>query len=148
PLLAHREAQAKGLFRVLDYRPGESREAWLGRYKAHGSDVDPAKVPYYLLLVGSPEQIPFDFQFLLDIDYAVGRVAFDDPEDCSRYARAVVGYETAARVSTAREVVYWGTRHPMDRATQLSADKLITPLFAGLPGGTGPQVAEKYGYRS
>ena len=148
PLLDHRASQAKSLFRVLDYQPGEAREAWLARYKAHGSDVNPANVPYYLLLVGHPDQIPFEFQYLLDIDYAVGRIAFDTPEDYARYAQAVVGYETAPKVTTTREVVYWGTQHPRDRATQLSADKLITPLSSGLPGATDPTVAQKYGFQA
>lgn len=146
PLLDHRAGQAKNLFRVLDYQPGESREAWLGRYKAHGSDVDPAKVPYFLLLVGHPNQIPFDFQYLLDIDYAVGRVAFDDPEDYARYARSVVAYETGGTAPNAKEVVFWGTRHPMDRATQLSADKLITPLSDRPASTTDPLISEKFGF--
>ncbi|MFO0798482.1 MAG: hypothetical protein U0804_13480 [Gemmataceae bacterium] len=146
PLLDRRAAQAGPLFRVLELQPGETREAWLARHKVHGSDVNPAAVPYYLLLVGTPEQIPFEFQYLLDIDYAVGRVAFDDPADYGRYAAAVVASETAEAAPPAREVVYWGTRHPMDRATQLSADKLIAPLSGA--GATDPTVAEKYGFRT
>jgi hypothetical protein len=142
PLTDRRGEQAKHLFRVLDYKPGEAREGWLARFKAHGSDVNPTAVPYYLLLVGNPEQIPFEFQYLLDIDYAVGRVAFDTPGEYARYAEAVVRHETGTS-SAAREVFYWGTRHPMDRATQLSADKLIGPLS----GGESP-VAQKYGYAS
>src|SRR6516162_2451158 len=79
PLLDRRAAQAKDLYKVLEYRPGESREDWLGRYGAHGSDVEPEKVPFFLLLVGDPTEIPFELQCLLDIDYAVGRLAFDAP---------------------------------------------------------------------
>src|SRR5262249_13723893 len=96
PLLELRRRQTPQLFKELEYRRGETREGWLGRHGAHGSDVEPERVPFYLLLVGGPEAIPFEFQFLLDLDYAVGRVAFDRPEDCGRYAQGVVAYETAA----------------------------------------------------
>jgi hypothetical protein len=105
PLLDRRAAQARDLFKVLDYRPGESREDWLGRHGAHGADVDPQKVPLCLLLVGDPTEIPFEFQCLLGIDYSVGRLAFDAPGDYGRYAQAVAEYETTAAVPTAREVV-------------------------------------------
>ncbi len=138
-------------YKVLEYK-GESREDWLGKYGAHGADVEPTCVPYYVLLVGGPDAIPFDFQFLLDINYAVGRLAFDRPEDYGRYAQAVMDYETGARVPNAREVVYWGTRHDADAATQLSADTLITPLAEGLPAaGTAaaqPAPAAKFKFRS
>jgi hypothetical protein len=95
-------------------------------------------VPYYLLLVGGPDAIPFDFQYTLDIDYAVGRLCFDTAEEYHCYADSVVAYETAAAVPNAREVVYWATRHDgpgqdRDPATQLSADWLVTPLAEGVP---------------
>src|SRR5262249_42239436 len=73
PLIELRQKQVPAaVFKELEYCPGESREQWLGKYGSHGANVDPAKVPYYVLLVGGPEQIPFEFQFLLDVDYAVG----------------------------------------------------------------------------
>jgi hypothetical protein len=138
--------------KVLEYKSGETREAWLAKYNAHGAEVIPTRVPYYCLLVGGPESIPFEFQFLLDIDYAVGRLAFDRPEDYDRYVQAVVDYETAKAVPTGKEVVYWGTRHDADVATQLSADSLIRPLFKGVPEANGdpaqPAIAEKMKYRS
>jgi hypothetical protein len=138
--------------KVLEYKPGESREAWLGKYGAHGADVVPTRVPYYVLLVGGPEAIPFDFQYLLDIDYAVGRLALDRPEDYGRYARSVVAYETGSRVANGKEVVYWGTRHDGDAATRLSADDLVRPLYEGLPAAAGnevvPAIAGKLKFRS
>jgi hypothetical protein len=148
PLLDRRAAQAKDLYKVLEYRPGESREDWLGRYGAHGSDVEPEKVPFFLLLVGDPTEIPFELQCLLDIDYAVGRLAFDAPADYGTYAKAVAEYETAKAVPTAREVVYWGTRHDLDAATEMSADGLITPLSAPGPKPTDPALAAKYKFAS
>ena len=139
-------------FKVLEYKPGETRETWLAKYGAHGSDVEPTRVPYYLLLVGGPESIPFEFQFLLDIDYAAGRLAFDRPEDYGRYAQAVAAYETEAAPPNAREVVYWGTRHDDDLATELSAGSLVRPLFEGVPASAAdparPAIAGKMKFRS
>jgi hypothetical protein len=153
PLIELRGRQAPpDRHKVLEYRAGESREAWLSRYGARGADVVPTRVPYYVLLVGGPEAIPFEFQFLLDIDYAVGRLAFDRPEDYGRYAEAVVAYETGAGVANGKEVVYWGTRHDGDAATELSADRLVRPLDEGLPASPGddaiPAVAGKLKFRS
>jgi hypothetical protein len=77
----------------------------------------------------------------------VGRLAFDDPASYGRYVQSLIAYETASAPPTAREVAYWGTRHPADRATQMSADSLIKPLFEGIPGGDGP-IAEARAFGS
>ena len=152
PLLAHRRNRVPpDRCKVLEYRPGEGLNDWLGRYGSHSGAVVPTKVPYYLMLVGDPSAIPFEFQYLLDVEYAVGRVAFDRPEPYRHYAESVVAYETAGAVPNSREVVYWGPRHAADRATQLSADCLITPLAHGVPATADqpkdPAIAETLGYR-
>jgi hypothetical protein len=153
PLIDHRGRQVPpDRCKVLEYRPGQSREDWLRQYGARGADVEPTRVPYYLLLVGGPASIPFEFQYLLDIDYAVGRLAFDRPEQYAQYASSVVAYETAPAVPNGREVVFWGTRHDNDPATAMSADYLVRPLYAGLPAAEGnapqPAVAERLRFRS
>ena len=61
-------------------------------------------------------------------------------------------YEKAGTAPTTREIIFWGTRHAGDRATQMSADYLITPLHQGLPSGPGqeeePAIAGVLGYRA
>ncbi|MEJ2735089.1 MAG: hypothetical protein P8189_16245 [Anaerolineae bacterium] len=151
PLIAHRRAQiGQEKVKVLDYRSSDTWRAWLARNGIAPGTVDPAKVPYYVLLVGDPTQIPYRFQHLLDVEYAVGRLSFDTPAEYGRYADSVVEYESAASVPHDKRAVFWATRHAFDRATQLSADLLVNPLADGIPA-TGshpaqPGVADRWGY--
>ncbi len=134
PLVAHRRKQVPpDRCKVLEFRPGETMKDWLKRYGVAPGNIAPTKVPYYVTLVGDPATIPFDFQYLLDIEYTVGRIAFDRPDQYRQYAESVASYETAGTVCNAREIVFWGTRHAADRATQMSADHLIKPLAEGIP---------------
>src|SRR5204862_515545 len=81
--------------------------------------------PLVLLLVGSPEIIPFDFQYNLNIaEYSVGRLDFAEPEDYAAYARSVVRYETEL-VPAAKEILFWGPRHECDAPPALSTEFLL-----------------------
>ena len=135
PLIQHRKAAAAP-FVIYDGddspRPGEPARDWLGRHGVRMDVVDPGKgVPFYLLIVGSPDAIPFEFQYLLDIYWAVGRLWFDTPDEFRHYAESVVLYEAAARVSTARTVALFATEHDFDTATQLFTRNVAVPLSAG-----------------
>lgn len=147
PLIEHRRRQVGADSRVkeLVYRDGESASAWLARHDVSWHNVTPEKVPYYLLFVGSPAKLPFEVTHEIDSDYCVGLLDFETPDELSRYARSVVDYETAQGVATAREVVFFGTRHPFDEATNLSADWLVGPLTDG--AGSDPAVAPQLGFR-
>ncbi|MFN2285992.1 MAG: hypothetical protein ACK2UQ_16380 [Anaerolineae bacterium] len=138
PLLALRERQAEPLYKVFaggdGYRPREDARAFLRRYHADPAQpADPKQtgVPYYLLLVGSPEEIPFEFQYGLDVQYAVGRIDFDDIEGYRTYARSVVAAEQDD-FQLAPDVVFFPVSNQGDEATKLSAQHLVTPVVEHL----------------
>jgi hypothetical protein len=153
PLIRHRQSQIpEDRCKQLNHQADEGVKEWLRRHGVYPGSVAPAKVPYYLLLVGDATAIPFAFQCLLDIEYAVGRLAFDTADQYRQYAESVIEYETSRAVPNSREIVYWGTRHPADRATQTSADHLITPLYEGIAAADDRSaeaaIAASLSYRS
>lgn len=153
PLIEHRRAQVgnDALLKELDYISGEDATTWLVRSDVSWHGIEPTKVPFYLLWIGPPQRIPYEVTHEIDSDYCVGLLDFDTPQEYAAYAAGVIAYETKATVENSREAVFFGTRHPFDEATQLSADWLVTPIAEGTPGSSttpavGP-IATSLGFR-
>lgn len=131
-LLDFRKNQAGDRYKEFIYRPGEDKLSFLSRYGIAPGPVNPMVAPYYLLLVGDPEAMPFRLQYHLDVQFAVGRLSFNTVEEYARYAQSVVDVESG-NVSLPRSVAMFGAENPDDRATHLSASELVGPLALELP---------------
>jgi len=141
PLLDHRKEQAsrkvETYYRELEYIPGESKDKFFKRHQVGAGPAHPKKLPYYLLIVGGPEVVPYRFQYLLDMQYAVGRLFFDSPADYWHYSESVIlAEEGQSHVSP--EACFFSVRTPKDRATRLTDDVLVKPLVESLKT-TGPE---------
>jgi hypothetical protein len=105
---------------------GETKLDFTDRHGADGSGpVDPANgIPYYLLLVGDPDRIPYKFQYQMDVQYAVGRIHFDTIADYAQYAHSVVQAEKH-ELSLPRRATFFGVSNDDDDNTRRSAEGLI-----------------------
>lgn len=155
PLLALRREQVQKVserhFRELEYRPGELLFDFRRRYQGTPGILDPRKIPGYLLLVGGPRAIPFDFQTELAAqEYAVGRLDFDSIEELALYARNVVRAEgRRAPREGARRIAFFAPEHPDDPLSEESSRRLASPLAdaCALPGD-GWTVERIFGERA
>jgi hypothetical protein len=128
------------------YFENDTAAGWLRRHNVSLSVVDPTLgVPYYLLLVGKPNEIPFEFQYELDLYWGVGRVDFEELDDFRSYAESVVRSEKRnASVLEARDLVLFAPCHDFDRATQLFSQDVAIPLAFGSEGR--PRLGERQGF--
>src|SRR5262249_23753286 len=91
PLIERRRKQLSAGSVRDNLHPFEQGDTVGRRLMRHGNvshgNPDPRKVPYYPLVVGGPDKIPYSFGYLLDAEYAVGRPHFDTPQEYAEYAR-------------------------------------------------------------
>lgn len=137
PLLDLRKADVGGtLYKEFEgddgYRNGDTALSWLKRKNVRLDIVDPLLgIPFYLLIVAPPESVPFEFQYTLDLYWAVGRLWFDKVDEFRQYAESIVAYEKAAKLQTTRHLALFAPRHDFDRATQLFVKQVAEPMVNG-----------------
>jgi len=127
PLVQHRKGQ-------VIYSPvsitSATPDVWIAD---HYNQMDTATRPYYVLLAGDLPDVPFRFQYNLDVVAAVGRLSFDTLQEYETYANKVVGFETSTKARVLRHSVVFATEHPSyqdNGATFLSRHFMTDPLVA------------------
>ena len=143
PLLQHRQEQAGDLYRIFEGESGYRMRGERGRpestrefYKRQTPEIRPGmglphlrQMPFYVLLVGSPEEITYEFQYQLDVMRGVGRLDFgNDLEAYARYAQNVIAAETGA-VQLPRHAAFFSVRNAGDDATLISDRYLVRSLL-------------------
>lgn len=130
PLITMRREQAGTLFKE-EPDPGVSGSEFLcGKHGEAPGTINPKVLPYYILIIGSPEQIPFEFQYDLAVNRAVGRLYFDDLDDYSRYAEAVVAAEQPDHILRPKKIGIFSVT--TDETTRVLRQFLVEPLTQGI----------------
>jgi hypothetical protein len=140
PLIDLRKSQVQdpSLFKIFSgstgVLPGQTAANWAQqRGVSLTAPVNPYQggVPFYLLIVGSPDRISFEFQALLKMQWAVGRLYFDNVEDYGRYSQAVVEYESKSFTPLqSKNAALWVTRNFGDAATAILCSLISQEFLA------------------
>ena len=133
-LIEHRAGQMGREVVPLLVEPHETWRTFLARHGESRGVIDPAKVPYYLLIVGSPEELSFEFQFGLSVDHAVGRLSFEDLEDFESYTARLTKIEDSRETRLDPRTVLFSVEDDKDYALDLLRDFLVDPLQKDLEG--------------
>lgn len=130
PLLDLREEQVgrPDFYHEIYLSPGQTADHFLTGLKAgRAAALRPDKLPLYLLIVGSPEDISYDFQLELGGSVSVGRVDFEHPREYRAYAENVVACADG-RGRRPRDVAFFAVDNPGDRTTARLLHDLTRPL--------------------
>lgn len=126
PLIDKRNRESHGGARLLSYVDGMDAVSFKKINKSLYGPTNLKKIPYYVLLIGSPQVIPFSFQSDLSSTHAVGRLHFDFPQQYALYAQSVLEAESAAK--RPRRAVFWAADHPGDESSKICSEHLTAPL--------------------
>jgi len=137
---------------VFRYR-ADVLSGFLRRYYADGSEKDTAfsapdrgigdkKLPWYMLIVGTPAEIPWRVQYLLNLSCFTGRLDLDE-DARARYVGALVNDWKDSAVSSNRPVV-WAVDQGQPDITWLMRGAIADPLAAKLRCDS--QIGDKMTY--
>lgn len=142
PLLHRRRQQAGERYRELHLLDDEDATDLRSRLGVAHGRVDPREIPWYLLLVGDPEELPFDLEHDLGFSHAIGRLSFDDANDLAAYAERVVAAEERAAKSPGPKTAIFAPSHVGDPSTLACVEHLAEPLAHAVSSHFGEDAAQ------
>lgn len=120
PLLEKRKGQ------IYNYEGERSALTWARHLEEKGQEL--AGNNLFFLLVGSPQEISFDFEKMLTPQHVVGRLDLPDASAYEIYVQQLLAYEKDEKISRIRrkEVEFFASDDT--EATEVSVRKLVRPL--------------------
>jgi hypothetical protein len=126
PLAAHRGMGTADPLVFSSEAPDDWHD-WL-QENYFGLDLEGKTPPHYVLVVGSPDRVPFHFQSMFDSAASVGRLDFDTVADLQTYVDKVLRHERAADPTASRETMFFATDGGPGDATHFSRRFMVDPL--------------------
>lgn len=128
PLLELRAQQAGAAYRPpIQLDPSEEIDSFYRRLRVSWGAADPSRLPYYVLLLGGPDEISFGKQQVIGEDRAVGRLCLERPRDYATYAHNVRRAEERPRRERP-EATFFAAVNGQDNATRRTREQLVRPL--------------------
>lgn len=122
---------------LFNNEPMDTWYDWLGRNYDKDAETEP---PHYVLIIGGPDQVPFDFQSFLSIAASVGRVDFDSIDDLKNYANKIIRLEKENASIVNPESVFFATDAGWPDPTYYSRQFMAEPL--------ANHVNDKFGFKT
>ena len=124
---------------------GRDPDEWNDWIEESFPTLDGKKRPYYFLLLGGPEHLPFALQSYLDVTSAVGRIAFDTLADYRTYvAKAVRRAAEDAKESLRSTLIFATDGGPSD-PTYYSREYMAKPLASHAKDTLGVPTTTLFG---
>jgi len=101
-------------------------KTWLQK-NYHSLVLRGKKAPYYVLIVGGPDMVPFPFQSMFDCAASIGRIAFDNLKDLQTYVEKVLNIEKTEKANP-KEAFVFATDSGIDDAPYYSHKFMAKPL--------------------
>jgi hypothetical protein len=126
---------------------GNEPKAWMRWLNTHfpGARMMGTRPPGYVLIVASPDAVPFHFQAMLDCVANVGRLDFDSLDDLQTYAEKVLRLEQAREPVVEREALLFATDESRLDPTHFSHLYMARPLADHIQGHLGARVTSIFG---
>jgi len=125
PLAIHRGM--KDPDQPLIYNKDLDEYSWWSWLRKFSWSLSFHRRPYYVFIIGGPEEIPFRFQAILDSTSAVGRVHFNTLAELQNYVDKVIRLENSNPVVN-REAVFYATDGGITDPTFFSREFMVKPL--------------------
>ncbi len=127
PLAVHRGMECPDEPMLFRGTTMEDWNYWI-EHDFEGMSTPEKMRPHYILIVGSPQHVPFLFQSLLDVIASVGRVHLESLDDLETYVNKLIRLETAPQPAVDKEVFFFAPNHGARDATHFSHQYMVKPM--------------------